>query len=470
MMAAKKKYAQVGLGGRSWMFTEAVTKKFADQCEMVGLCDSNEGRVNLCKKMVRELENGYEVPGYAHTDFEKMIAETKPDTVIVTTMDSTHHEYIIRAMELGCNVITEKPMTIGESQCQRIIDTQKATGKQCRVTFNYRYAPPRTQVKDLLMNGTIGEVLSVDFHWMLNTYHGADYYRRWHRDKANSGGLLVHKSTHHFDLVNWWVSGIPQEVFAQGDRKFYTPQTGDRLGLTNRGERCHTCPQKKECAFELSLEKNEDLKARYLDNEVYDGYYRDRCVFGEGINIEDTMNVLVDYDNGVKLCYSLNSFCGWEGYRVAFNGTKGRIEHDCMENVYVNGDGTVPGALDKEGTNIKIYPLRGPAYQVDIWTGTGGHGGGDDPLLEDIFTNAPADKHKRAADSRSGAYSILCGVAGNKSMAENRPVRIDELVQGIDRPDYTTMPDGSEPLEMPLKDIFAAMKQEKEKAKATSEV
>ena len=85
--------------------------------------------------------------------------------------------------------------------------------------------------------GAIGEVLSVDFHWMLNTHHGADYFRRWHSQKRFSGGLMVHKATHHFDLVNWWLSAVPTAVFAKGDRKFYTPETADRYGLRNRGDR-----------------------------------------------------------------------------------------------------------------------------------------------------------------------------------------------------------------------------------------
>ena len=71
------------------------------------------------------------------------------------------------------------------------------------------------------MNGTIGDVFSVHFEWLLNTKHGADYFRRWHRDKRNSGGLLVHKSTHHFDLVNFWLGTQPKTVFAMGDLRFY---------------------------------------------------------------------------------------------------------------------------------------------------------------------------------------------------------------------------------------------------------
>ena len=93
------------------------------------------------------------------------------------------------------------------------------------------------------MSGVIGEVLSLDFHWLLNIHHGADYFRRWHRNKENSGGLMVHKATHHFDLINWWLSSVPESVFAQGHRNFYTPKTADRYGLVNRTERCLTCPE-----------------------------------------------------------------------------------------------------------------------------------------------------------------------------------------------------------------------------------
>ena len=143
-----------------------------------------------------------------------MIRETRPDYVIVTTVDATHDDYIVRALDLGCDVITEKPMTTTADKTQRILDAVKRSGRHVRVTFNYRYAPPRTQVKDLLMRGEIGDVLSVDFTWLLNTVHGADYFRRWHSNKARSGGLMIHKATHHFDLVNWWLGAQPERVHA----------------------------------------------------------------------------------------------------------------------------------------------------------------------------------------------------------------------------------------------------------------
>ncbi|NQU43816.1 Gfo/Idh/MocA family oxidoreductase, partial [bacterium] len=404
-MSERTRYVQVGLGGRHEMYRQAITQRYRDNCQMVGLCDVNEGRLNLSRKRAHE-ECGDEVPGYLAADFDRMIAETKPDTVIVTSMDRTHDEYICRAMELGCDIITEKPMTNDEVKCQRILDTIKRTGRKCRVTFNYRYSPPRTQVKDLLMSGVIGEVLSADFHWMLNIKHGADYFRRWHRNKVNSGGLMVHKATHHFDLINWMLSTVPETVYASGDRQFYTPKTAERYGLHQRGERCHDCPESTKCPFFLDMAKRENMRELYLDNEEYDGYFRDRCVFSDKIDIEDSMNLVVQYRNKVKMTYSLNAFMPWEGYVMSFNGTRGRLEHKCEEAVYINADGTVPGALNREGTWIRIYPHWQPAREIEVWTAAGGHGGGDAPLLEDVFSpNLPEDKYKRAADQRAGAWS-----------------------------------------------------------------
>jgi predicted dehydrogenase len=447
----KERIAIVGVGSRSRMYQDAVQKDYKNYCEMVGLCDVNLGRLKLAQQ--RSKNNiGKDIPIFDAKDFDKMVASTKPDRVIVTTVDGFHHQYIIRTMELGCDVITEKPMTIDAEKCQAIIDTQEKTGKICTVTFNYRYSPPRTQVKNLLMSGIIGEVLSVDFHWMLNTFHGADYFRRWHSQKKFSGGLMVHKATHHFDLVNWWLSAIPVSVYATGKREFYTPEIAKRFGLDSHHERCHACPEKTKCGFDLDLAADKNLKELYLDNEQYDGYYRDRCVFRPDIDIEDTMNVLVKYDNNVTLCYSLNAFNSWEGYYIIFNGTKGRIEHRTEEKIYISGTDAVQGGIKEGGTFTRVIPLRDPAEDIEPWSGEGGHGGGDKVLLDDLFLpEKKQDKYLRAADQRSGAYSILTGVAANICFQTGQPVTIADLVQNIDYPDYPDMPSRVASLPMPEK-------------------
>lgn len=439
-----KRYVLVGIGRRSRMFQKAIANEFRDSANLLAICDKNPGRLELVKKQLKAMD--VDVDSYPAENFDEMITVCKPDSVIVCTMDSTHDDYICRSLEAGCDVITEKPMTTDEKRCQRIIDTVKKTGKKVRVTFNYRYAPPRSQVKELLLQNTIGKILSVEYQYILDTTHGVDYFRRWHRNKANSGGLLVHKSTHHFDLINWWLSSVPESVFCKGQRLFYNQKQAKRYGLENHGNRCLDCKVSDKCNFYIDMKKYPVMKELYLDNESHDGYIRDRCVFGDEIDIEDSMNAVVQYKNGVLLSYSLNAFCPWEGYHIAINGTKGRIEHSCQESTYVSGNGEIEGALKSKGTSINVFPHFKEPYSVPIREGKGGHGGGDVVMLNDIFGNSQPDPLMRAADYIQGAYSILTGIAANESIASGKMVAIKDLCSGLGEPGFPEMPGEDDPI------------------------
>lgn len=426
---SKKRYVLVGAGGRAEFFYGAIAKQYRETSELTAFCDTNQTRMNYANKLLEKNYDYRPVATYKAHEFDRMIAEQKPDAVIVTSVDRTHHTYIIRAMELGCDVITEKPMTVDERKCQEILDAVERTGRNVRVTFNYRYAPHHTKARELIRDGAIGQVTSVHFEWLLNTMHGADYFRRWHRDKRNGGGLLVHKSTHHFDLVNFWIGSQPEEVFAYGDLLFYGKENAEQRGVTKFYERATGHPNAKDDPFALHLDENEHLKAMYLDAEAEDGYRRDQSVFGDGISIEDTMGVMVRYKNRAILTYSLNAYMPWEGYRIAFNGTKGRLEMTIVEQSYVNsgGDKALEGALKDK--RIILFPHWEAPYEIEIEEGEGGHGGGDPVLLNDIFGTPVEDEFNRAANHIDGARSILTGIAANRSIRTGQAVRVDDLVK-----------------------------------------
>ena len=432
-----KTYVIVGTGGRALMFMDIFTNVFKNSVKLLAICDNNAGRLKLAAKRIKK--DCPDLVSYPAEDFDKMISEHKPDCVIVTTKDSEHAGYICRALKAGCDAVSEKPMTTDEKRCQKIIDAVNQTGKSVRVTFNYRYSPPRSQVKELLMTGVIGKILSVSFQWNLDTNHGADYFRRWHRNKANSGGLLVHKATHHFDLVNWWLSSTPQTVFAKGKRVFYNAQQADRYGLQNRSERCLDCPASGKCNYYLDMKSYPVMKELYLDNEEYDGYFRDRCVFSDKIDIEDSVGIIAEYKSGAILTYALNAFASYESYRIEFNGTKGRLEHSCQESSYVSGDGSVQGASKGDDISIRVFPHFKAPYSVPPRSAEGSHGGGDIEMANDIFGSPEPDPLLRSADHIQGAYSILVGIAANKSMEYKRPIRIDELVTGLGDPGFPEM-------------------------------
>ncbi|CBF78965.1 hypothetical protein AN7156.2 [Aspergillus nidulans FGSC A4] len=422
-----KKYALVGTGGRAIFFYTAIVKDFSQTAQLVAFCDTNQTRLDYANSRLEALGHA-RIPTFLASDFDRMIAETQPDEVIVTTIDRTHNIYIVRALELGCNVITEKPMTIDAPRCRQIFDAVERTGNRVRVTFNYRYAPHNTKIYELLSSGVIGQVNSVHFEWLLNTQHGADYYRRWHRDKRNSGGLLVHKSTHHFDLVNFWLQSRPETVVAMGDLKFYGRENAERRGETKFYSRAYGSENAKDDHFALHLDRNPQLKSMYLDAEKEDAYFRDQSVFSDGISIEDTMGVMVRYGSGAVLTYSLTSYAPWEGFRVMFNGSKGRLEVEVVEQSYVNsgGEQALEGALESQ--SIVLRPMFGKPVQIEIPKGSGGHGGGDPQLLNDLFGEFIGDDpYRRAASHVDGALSILTGICANRSMSTGQTVRVDDV-------------------------------------------
>lgn len=424
----KKRYVQVGVGGRARFYYEAIASTYKENSELVGVCDLSQTRMDYVNKTLISKYEYEKIPTYRPAQFSEMLDDLKPDAVIVTSIDRTHDHYIITAMEKGYDVITEKPMTIDAEKTQAILDCQKKTGQKLTVTFNYRYAPHNTKIKELISTGVIGDVFSVHFEWLLNTEHGADYFRRWHRNKVNSGGLLVHKSTHHFDLVNFWLNTQPKEVFAFGDLNFYGRANADKRGVEAYYPRYYDSGHIEDDPFAIDLTSSEELRELYLNAENDSGYIRDRNVFSDEVSIEDTLGATVKYNTGAILTYSLNAYMPWEGFNVAFNGSKGRIEMKVVEKTYINagGDKENEGALI--GNTIMVYPLFEKPYEVTIETEAGGHGGGDPVLLEDIFGDPDADPWNRAAGHEDGALSILTGIAANKSIATGQSVIIVDLI------------------------------------------
>ncbi len=423
----KRKYVMVGIGGRAAFYYQALASLYRETAEIVGFCDPNKKRMEYANSVLSRDYSYPSVPTYHPERFDQMIQEQKPDVVIVTSIDRTHHRYIIRAMELGCDVITEKPLTIDEEKLNMILETVERTKQNLRVTFNYRYAPHNSMIKELLMKKVIGDIYSVHFEWLLNNQHGADYFRRWHRDKRNSGGLLVHKATHHFDLVNFWLNTEPTLVYAQGDLNFYGKENAENRGITTFYNRGTGSPSAVNDPFALDLTKYPQLKEMYYDAESEDGYLRDQSVFGDGISIEDTMGLLIRYKNKAIMTYSLNAYLPWEGFRIAFNGSNGRLEANVVENSYINssGDKNEEGVLQK--SSIIVFPMFAPPYEVKIPTKEGGHGGGDPILLEDLFGTPKPDPLHRQATHLDGARSILTGIAGNISLRTGNPVKIKDL-------------------------------------------
>jgi predicted dehydrogenase len=214
-------------------------------------------------------------------------------------------------------------------------------------------------------------------------------------------------------LLNWFINSDPEEIHAFGALEFY----GKNHEF--RHTHCRPCPFKEKCRFYFDMTKDARLMELYAANEHYDGYMRDGCVWKNDIDIYDKMAVQIRYANNVQVSYSLTTYSPYEGYRIAFNGTRGRLDFWMHEKqpwkIETYDEIQVTDNFDKT-EYIKLPRIEGD------------HFGGDTLLLKKIFCDPlTPDPFQQAANVRDGAMAVLIDVAARKSIEEKRSVRIAEL-------------------------------------------
>ena len=405
----RERLALVGTGSRgSTMWGRNLLEDCGDLVEIVGLCDINSKRAAASQKFI-----GIDAPLFV--DFDQMLNTTKPDRVVVGTVDATHFRYIIRTMELGYAVITEKPLGTDEEQCQSILDAEKRLGNKVTVAFNARHFNGAMKIKQLAMDKTLGDVISVHYHKYVGTDHGASYFRRWHRMREYSGSLLLSEACHHFDQVNWWMDSVPMEVQAHGALRVY--------GKNNsfRSTHCRVCPYKERCQFYWDITQSAFDMKLYAECESEDGYLRDGCVWREDTNIYDTMSVTVRYENKASLTYTMDAFLPFEGEEIMLNGTKGRIDWNSYAGGgYRNDEMRLTRAFGKSELIVDAPNPR-----------EGGHSGAD-PSLHDMLFRHPnvPDPLGLRASTRAGVHASLIGIGAYRSIDRGGAViKLRDLVE-----------------------------------------
>lgn len=415
------------------MYIEAILTYFKQNNRIVGLIDPDPRRGELCKEKYPELRN---LPSGQPDAIDQMINELKPDILLVAGRDDTHVNYILKGLQHHLTVITEKPMVTNVKDVKKVIDAEEKSNGKVIVAFNYRYNPFHRKIKEMILEDKLGRITSIDLNWYIDTYHGASYFKRWNRRRDFSGGLSIHKSTHHFDLVNWWINQKPVEVFAFGALNYYG-KDGELNPSQANHRYCGTCDEKSACQYyrrwtnrRNSFSVKDDHLSSNIEESAYTNYRPDACIFDHEIDIEDTYTATVKYDKGALLSYSVNFSTPYEGYRLAINGTKGRLEtteyHEPNRIAFPFPEQT-----------IDYFPLFGSKEIIHVVQNEGGHGGGDPLLLEDLFLGVdPIRPYDILAGTHAGAYSIAVGEGVWRSVKEKQPIRIRELLMNTSLAPY----------------------------------
>ena len=419
----KKRYAVCGVSSRAiGMYIRPMLREFGHCAELVALLDIDPLRFQVCKDQVPEAKD---VPEYLSADFDRMMKETKPDALLVVCMDKFHIEYIVRGLAYDVDVISEKPMTTNTTDALRALEAEKKSKGKIICTFNYRYQPLAVALKEMISEGKIGKVTHVDLNWYIDIHHGSSYFHRWNRMRENSGSLSIHKSSHHFDLVNWWVDGIPEQVHAFGALNHYGPE-GVFNPSKKDGRHCSECNEKLQCPYKARwatrnsaiFAEDDHINAFEGPKKLFTSYRPDMCMFDSGIDIYDTFIVNVKYRNGVLLNYSANFSTPYEGYRLSFNGTHGRIETFIAAGACANA---LPSFTEDGRFSVFYYPIFKGREQIHLVGRGGGHGGGDSAIQEDIFLGEEPDrKFDILAKSVDGLRAIAIGDAVFESIKDGK--------------------------------------------------
>lgn len=414
-----KRYLLCGTGGRALgMFGRPLLEDFPETATLAGLLDANPARLRAFAGLLGRPD----LPQY--DDFARAMAELNPDGVIVCTRDASHADYICRGLAAGKRVVSEKPVCTTAEQCRAILAAQADSSGVGLVTHNVRFDPAYARIREIVADGAVGEILSIDFRETLDRRHGADYFRRWHRHKANSGGLLVHKACHHFDILNWITESKPTWLSAQGATMFYGGSG------PFRSERCLGCPHAERCAFYVDLWADERNVRLYREAEGHDGYVRDGCVFDADIDAEDQCSVIYRYESGVQVTFSLTAFAGVESHHMRVQGTRGELEYVVVyDTTWAASHITTPGLESHLGQRLVLSVPGEGTREMEIPEVEGAHAGADPQLRQAFFgrdwDTPPTDP---MASLDAAVQAVLVGVAANASIVHGMPV---EDVQGV---------------------------------------
>ncbi|MEO6847080.1 MAG: Gfo/Idh/MocA family oxidoreductase, partial [Chthoniobacterales bacterium] len=341
-------------------------------------------------------------------------------------------QYIVAALKHNLEVITEKPMVIDGKQAQEVMEAERNSKGRVRVAHNYRYTPLHMGIKKLIMSGRLGKIVHAQMIYQLDTFHGSSYFARWNREREMSGGLTITKGCHHFDLLNWWLNDEPEEVFAYGARNYYGANSPHDPALLDgkeydTAEKWERSPYRRRWNIEgVEAPKDDHLGAHEaaFTLPMTKQYPKKLGIYDKEINIEDTCSAVIRYKGGASATYSLNASSPWEGYVLGIHGTHGRLE-----TIHYTAPSRCPFPAPTNET-ITFYSMFGEREIHDIRHVAGGHGGADDVLKYEMFVkpSQEATKLHVAAGSRDGALAVAIGEGIWRSVAENKPVKISDLL------------------------------------------
>ncbi|MFN8495004.1 MAG: Gfo/Idh/MocA family oxidoreductase [Caldilineaceae bacterium] len=328
--------------------------------------------------LIRANDDGF----LQHTHFYETADEllnhaAELDGVMIGTRCTLHTELACKIAPTKLPLFLEKPVAISFEQVRQLEEAYRGVNTPVVISFPLRLSPLLQKAKEIIDSGQIGAVEHVVAFNDVPYGHG--YFRTWHRNYAENGGLWLQKFTHDVDYLTYLIGQQPKWVSAMSARRVF----GGTMPWDLTCKECHlneTCPESPLVRFRVGFEEQRE---GYFNRENY-------CVFSEGFEIDDLGNCMIEYDQGAQLSYTQNFFARYKAERrgARLLGYKGALEFDWYQN------------------QIKLFSHVSPTIQTIDFTGDMPHFGGDRELCYD-FLLAMRDRKPSRAPLSAGILSAL---------------------------------------------------------------
>ncbi len=366
----------IGAGNRGSVYG-GYAAKFPDQMKIVGVAEPRKIRNDRHSAL-------HSIPASNRFNtWEDVFKRPKfADAVIISTPDDMHYKPCMKALEMGYDVLLEKPIAPTERECRDILNLAKKKNRIVAVCHVLRYAPYFVKMRELAAQGAIGEIISVQHFEPIEHTHMAHSYVRgnWHNSKQTTPIILA-KSCHDLDIIKWIVNKPAKKISAMGDLKWFRKENAP-AGSTAR---CTDgCKVERECPYSavkhyydqrrrtsvLDLPEDKSKHAAVIMERLKTTNYG-RCVYRMDNDQPDHYIANIQFGDSVTASFSMEAFTSYHGRRTRIMGSMGDMVGD-MKELVVNDFRT-----RKE---VKFVPK---AEDVDGYKNSG-HGGGDWLLVRDF--------------------------------------------------------------------------------------
>lgn len=311
-MGRPLRLALVGTGGRGQIYVDVVRRLPPGRAEWSVMCDRNADVLGaFCSR------NGLEVV-QLH-DAPDVVGRDDVDAVLICTPDHAHRDPAVTCLEAGLHTLVEKPLATDPEDAEAICTAARESGKLLHLGFVLRYDPCVQKLRELVAGGAIGKPIACLVHEAVGWFHAATYMRRWNRFRKYSGDLLLHKGCHTLDLINFVSGTYPQQVSALGGAGVFVPRA-------DAAATCDACPRTADCLY--CTDQGEAYRERFYNTAGPQVLPEPVCVYNTDKDTTDTVTLVAEYANGMRLAYTMTMVSPRGERRLVFVGTAGEIRCD----------------------------------------------------------------------------------------------------------------------------------------------